>query len=393
MPDPTPAPPPKPPTPPAAPAGPTINIGEEYGTAKKNLPPAKILLIAIAAVVVVVLIASFVKRAKPQASGSLDNVAAVEIPGQGSTMVALTFTIRNTSDKILYVHNIQSTIKAPSGDSTGRLDGALNVVDVENLVAGVADGEGQGDHGRALAGNLDGGHVVERARSLRLSALHERSDEHHDHYGSDGDQQNLGWREILLCRAVFFPDVNCWTGGRGWWCRRLRGRGGSWIRHGSFSFSYSFLLPILRLWALRLRSARDWWLRIVILGGDVLVLKPGHESGKGNLRVFDLVLANCGPDHAAAQHVLGKIPDVPADRGASGDIFNLGTDVLEMRRHGQHDLVDPRVDAGMAGMKRCGARRLEVKTLLDAVEPEFAGDRFRGFKFAIDIYFHHDLVA
>jgi len=128
MPDPTPAPPPKPPTPPAAPAGPTINIGEEYGTAKKNLPPAKILLIAIAAVVVVVLIASFVKRAKPQASGSLDNVAAVEIPGQGSTMVALTFTIRNTSDKILYVHNIQSTIKAPSGDSTAD---AVSAVDFD----------------------------------------------------------------------------------------------------------------------------------------------------------------------------------------------------------------------------------------------------------------------
>jgi hypothetical protein len=122
MPDETPVPPPKPPAPPAVPAdsakGPTINIGEEYGTAKKNLPPVKIVLIAIAAVLVVVLIASFLKRAKPQASGSLDNVVAVEIPGQGSTMVALTFTIRNTSDKILYVHNIQSTIKAPSGDST-----------------------------------------------------------------------------------------------------------------------------------------------------------------------------------------------------------------------------------------------------------------------------------
>ena len=126
MPDPTPAPPPKPPAPPAASAGPTINIGEEYGTAKKNLPPAKILLIAIAAVVVVVLIASFVKRAQPQASGSLDNVAAVEIPGQGSTMVALTFTIRNTSEKILYVHNIQSTIKSPSGDSTAD---AVSAVD------------------------------------------------------------------------------------------------------------------------------------------------------------------------------------------------------------------------------------------------------------------------
>ena len=130
MPDPTPVPPkpPAPAPPPAAPAGPTINIGEEYGTAKKNLPPTRILLIAIAAVVVVVLIASFVKRAKPQASGSLDNVAAVEITGQGSTMVALTFTIRNTSDKILYVHNIQSTIKSPSGDSTAD---AVSAVDFD----------------------------------------------------------------------------------------------------------------------------------------------------------------------------------------------------------------------------------------------------------------------
>ena len=116
MPDPTPAPPPKPPAPPAVAVGPTINIGEEYGTAKKNLPPAKIVLIAIGAVLIVVLIASFVKRAKPQAAGSLDNVAAVEIPDQNSTMVALTFTLRNSSDKILYVHTVESTLKAPGGD-------------------------------------------------------------------------------------------------------------------------------------------------------------------------------------------------------------------------------------------------------------------------------------
>jgi hypothetical protein len=115
MPEQTPVPPNPPP---AVPAGPTINIGEEYGTAKKNLPPAKIVLIAVGAVLIVVLIASFLKRAKPQASGSLDNVAAVEIPDQGSTMVALTFTIRNTSDKMLYVRGLQSTLKAPSGDST-----------------------------------------------------------------------------------------------------------------------------------------------------------------------------------------------------------------------------------------------------------------------------------
>src|ERR1700730_16524621 len=108
--------------------GPTINIGEEYGTAKKNLPPAKILLITIAAVVVVVLVASFLKRAKPQASGSLDNVAAVELAGQGSTMAALTFTIRHTSDKVLYVRGLQGTIKPAAGD--GPAD-ALSAMDFD----------------------------------------------------------------------------------------------------------------------------------------------------------------------------------------------------------------------------------------------------------------------
>ena len=132
MPDQTPGPPPKPGAPqveaPAVPAGPTIHIGEEYGTAKKNLPPAKIVLLAVAAVLVVVLIASFVKRAKPQATGSLDNVAAVEIPGQGSTMVALTFTVRNTSDKILYVRGIQGAIKTAGADSTAE---AVSAVDFD----------------------------------------------------------------------------------------------------------------------------------------------------------------------------------------------------------------------------------------------------------------------
>ena len=106
--------PPSAPVPPAPAPGPTINIGEEYGTAKKNLPPARILLITVGAVIVVVFIVSFLKRAKPQASGTLDNVAAVQIPGQDSTMVALTFTIHNTSDKILYVHTLQGSITIPS---------------------------------------------------------------------------------------------------------------------------------------------------------------------------------------------------------------------------------------------------------------------------------------
>ena len=132
MPDQTPVPPPatppQPPTPPAVPAGPTINIGEEYGTAKKNLPPAKIVLIAVGAVLVVVLIASFLKRAKPQASGSLDNIVAIEVPGQTTTMAALTFTLNNTSDKALYVRELQGSVTTSSGDTKAD---AVSAVDFD----------------------------------------------------------------------------------------------------------------------------------------------------------------------------------------------------------------------------------------------------------------------
>ena len=123
-----PAVPPSTPPQPPAPTGPTINIGEEYGTAKKNLPPAKIVLICVAAVAVVILIASVVKRAKPQAAGSLDQVAAVDITGQGSTMVALTFSLTNTSDKPLYVHTLGCKIKTAGGEQSAE---AVSAVDFD----------------------------------------------------------------------------------------------------------------------------------------------------------------------------------------------------------------------------------------------------------------------
>jgi hypothetical protein len=123
--NPAPVPSPKPPDSQAS-KGPTINIGEEFGTAKRNLPPAKVVVLAIVAVAIVVAVASFVKRAKPQASGTLDNVAAVEIPDQNSTMAALTFTLRNTSDKILYVRTLQGVLKQASGDSTADAVAAVD---------------------------------------------------------------------------------------------------------------------------------------------------------------------------------------------------------------------------------------------------------------------------
>jgi hypothetical protein len=133
MPDQTPTPVPIPPpvaetTAPAAQRGPTINIADEFGTAKRNLPPVKLLLMAMGGVLVLVAIVAFIQRAKPQAAGSLDNVTAAEISGQNASLVALTFTLRNTGQKSLWVRGIQGKLVTPSGELTGD---AVSAVDFD----------------------------------------------------------------------------------------------------------------------------------------------------------------------------------------------------------------------------------------------------------------------
>jgi hypothetical protein len=129
MPDQTPNPPPLPSATPSAPTGgPTIRIGDEFGTAKRSLPPVKILLIALAGVVIIAGIVSFFQRAKPQGAGSLDTVRAVQIPGQNASLVALTFTLRNSGEKPLWVHHIQGKLVTPTGELTSD---AVSAVDFD----------------------------------------------------------------------------------------------------------------------------------------------------------------------------------------------------------------------------------------------------------------------
>ena len=113
-------------TPPAAQRGPTINIGDEFGTAKRNLPPIKILLLATAGVLIIVGTYSFFQRAKPQAAGSLDNVTAVDLPGQSAVLVALTFTLRNSGEKSLWVHSIQGKLATSSGEQSSDAVSAID---------------------------------------------------------------------------------------------------------------------------------------------------------------------------------------------------------------------------------------------------------------------------
>src|SRR5207245_7055772 len=118
--DDSPAPPPASPAPPeqgAAPEQPIpFDIAEEFGTAKRNLPPAKIVAIVLAVAAVVVAVFAFVQRAKPQGGGSIDNISAVEIPDQNAVLVAVNVTIHNSAERPLWVHTIKATLYTGHGE-------------------------------------------------------------------------------------------------------------------------------------------------------------------------------------------------------------------------------------------------------------------------------------
>jgi hypothetical protein len=106
-----------------------FHIGDEFGTAKRNLPPAGIVLICIAAVAVIVGIFAFKERQKPQGAGSIDFVAAAEVPGQNMILTAITLTLRNTADKPLWIHTLKARLT--TADDKTFDDDAASAVDLD----------------------------------------------------------------------------------------------------------------------------------------------------------------------------------------------------------------------------------------------------------------------
>ncbi len=129
-PDPVSGPGPEPQTPPSVDLGPGpgINIAEEFGTAKRNLPPARIVVIVLGVAAILLAIFAFVDRAKPQGGGSVDNITAVEIPDQHMVMVAINVTVRNSGEKSLWIHDIKGKIAT---DSAELSDEAASGVDFD----------------------------------------------------------------------------------------------------------------------------------------------------------------------------------------------------------------------------------------------------------------------
>jgi hypothetical protein len=95
-----------------------FRIGEEFGTAKKNLPPVKIILIGVAVIAVVATIASLVQRPHSATTGSIDDVVSVEIPDQNLTMVAINVSFQNNGAKPYWIHTIKADLDTGTGSFT-----------------------------------------------------------------------------------------------------------------------------------------------------------------------------------------------------------------------------------------------------------------------------------
>src|SRR5208282_6783376 len=121
-------------SPPQQPPSPSVpitefHIGEEFGTAKRNLPPAGIVLICLGVVAVIVGIFAFHGRPKPQGAGSIDFVVATEVPGQNMILAAITFTLRNRASKPLWIHTLKAQLTTV--DNTTFEDEAASAVDLD----------------------------------------------------------------------------------------------------------------------------------------------------------------------------------------------------------------------------------------------------------------------
>jgi hypothetical protein len=132
--DPTVTPPVPPPVPPDQPSD--FDISEEYGTARKNLPPAGILLICVAVVAVIVAAYVLTHRAHTVNAGSIDDVVAVQLPGQEMVMAAVNVSIHNNEEKPIWIKAIQVTADAGGSKQT---DEAAPAVDVQRYLQAVPE--------------------------------------------------------------------------------------------------------------------------------------------------------------------------------------------------------------------------------------------------------------
>jgi len=104
-----------------------FDIGEEYGTARKSLPPAGIVAICVAVIAAIVGVYSLTNRAHAVSTGSIDDVVAVPMPGQEMVMVALNISLQNNEQKPTWIKSISVAADVGGNKQTDEASPAVDV--------------------------------------------------------------------------------------------------------------------------------------------------------------------------------------------------------------------------------------------------------------------------
>jgi hypothetical protein len=140
---------PVPPEPPTQPI--PFDIGEEFGTAKKNLPPLAIILIAVAAVAIIAGVVGFIQRPRQKSTGTIENVVSAEVPNQKLVMVGIEISIQNRGTEPFLPRDIKADLETDGG---GFTDQAASAVDfpryIQAFPALAGDGAGPLQFEKAL---------------------------------------------------------------------------------------------------------------------------------------------------------------------------------------------------------------------------------------------------
>ena len=115
---------------------------DEFGTAKRNLPPAAPVAIALAVVGIVVAIVAYTQRAKPAAQGSIDGAWFSQPANMPSPMVLIEVSLHNVGDKTLYIKSISAGIKTDQGEQS---DEAASASDYDRYLQGYTDLRGHSE--------------------------------------------------------------------------------------------------------------------------------------------------------------------------------------------------------------------------------------------------------
>jgi len=112
-----------------------VPMGEEFDKAKWTMPPWQPVVIALVVVGIAVGVIAYFNRAKPPASGGIDEITSVNIPGD-SVMVAINTHFANSSQYTIKVHTIKATVQTSKGEFS---DEAANASDFERYYTAYPD--------------------------------------------------------------------------------------------------------------------------------------------------------------------------------------------------------------------------------------------------------------